>query len=141
MRVCLDSSVLVSALTNEAATARAQTFLAEPDRGSLGVSAWAITEVAAALSIKVRTGHLDADLRNRAFASFTRMLEESLEVLPVSVPAFSAAAGYAGQSALGLRAGDALHLAVAAEQGATLVSLDRRLVEAARALGVAAELL
>ena len=31
--------------------------------------------------------------------------------------------------------------AVAAEQGATLVSLDRRLVEAARALGVAAELL
>jgi predicted nucleic acid-binding protein len=69
------------------------------------------------------------------------MLEESLEVLPVSVPAFYAAAGYAGQTALGLRAGDALHLAVAAEQGATLVSLDRRLVEAARTLGVAAELL
>ena len=141
MRVCLDTSVLVSALTNEAATTRAQRFLAEADPGQLALSAWAITELSSALSIKVRTGHLDVDLRNRAFALFTRMLAESLDVLPVSVAAFSTAAGFVAQPALALRGGDALHLAAAAEHGATLVTLDRRLVEAGRALGVASRLL
>jgi predicted nucleic acid-binding protein len=38
---------------------------------------------------------------------------------------------------LGLRAGDALHLAVCAEHGATLCTLDQRLAEAAPSVGVA----
>ncbi len=38
---------------------------------------------------------------------------------------------------MGLRAGDALHLAICANQGATLCTLDRRLIDAATALGVA----
>jgi len=38
--------------------------------------------------------------------------------------------------ALGLRAADALHLAVAAEHGETLVTLDRTLLQAARAVGI-----
>jgi predicted nucleic acid-binding protein len=37
---------------------------------------------------------------------------------------------------LGLRAGDALHLAVCAERGATLCTLDRCLSDAGSALGV-----
>jgi hypothetical protein len=41
------------------------------------------------------------------------------------------------QQGLGLRAGDALHLAVAAEHGATLWTLDVRLAEAGPVLGVA----
>lgn len=141
MRHCLDTSVFVSALTREAATERARGFLADADPEDLVVSAWAITEFSSALSIKVRTVHLDADFRNRVYAAFLRMLGESFEVLPVSVAAFTAAAGFAGQHALGLRAGDALHLAVAAEHGAVLASLDRRLVEAGRALGIATRLL
>ena len=47
----------------------------------------------------------------------------------------------ADQYALGLRAGDALHLAVCAGQGAVLSTLDRRLDEAAAALGVKTALL
>ena len=35
-----------------------------------------------------------------------------------------------------LRSGDALHLAAAADQGATLVTLDRALLDAAEAIGV-----
>jgi hypothetical protein len=35
-----------------------------------------------------------------------------------------------------LRAGDALHLAICADHGATLCTLDRRLGDAASALGV-----
>ena len=40
-----------------------------------------------------------------------------------------------------LRASDALHLAIAADAGATLCTLDRRMAEAGQALGLAVELL
>jgi uncharacterized protein len=49
---------------------------------------------------------------------------------------FRTAARFADQHALGLRAGDALHLAICADHGATLCTLDRRLSEAGPALGV-----
>jgi uncharacterized protein len=42
---------------------------------------------------------------------------------------------------LGLRGGDALHLAIAAESGAALYTLDRRMVEAGLPLGVTTHLL
>jgi uncharacterized protein len=40
-----------------------------------------------------------------------------------------------------LRAGDALHLAICADQGATLCTLDRRLSDAGSKLGVKTQLL
>jgi uncharacterized protein len=40
-----------------------------------------------------------------------------------------------------LRAGDALHLATASEQGATVHTLDQRLAEAGPVLGVPTQLL
>jgi len=46
------------------------------------------------------------------------------------------AARFADQHVLGLRAGDALHLAVCADLGATLCTLDQRLRHAGSALGV-----
>jgi len=42
---------------------------------------------------------------------------------------------------LALRAGDALHLAICADHGATLCTLDRRLSEAGSTLGVKTMLL
>jgi len=46
------------------------------------------------------------------------------------------AAAFVDQQKLGLRAGDALHLAVAASHGASVHTLDRRLAEAGPALGI-----
>jgi uncharacterized protein len=54
---------------------------------------------------------------------------------------FRAAARFADQQALGLRAGDTLHLAIALEHGATVHTLDQRLAEAGPALGAPAQLL
>ena len=61
--------------------------------------------------------------------------------LPISSVEFRTAAHYADQYASGLRAGDALHLAICAGHGATLCTLDRRLSDAGPALGVRTELL
>jgi len=49
---------------------------------------------------------------------------------------FRTAARFADQHGLRLRAGDALHLAVCADHGATLCTLDRRLGDAGSVLGV-----
>ena len=57
---------------------------------------------------------------------------------PSPPPEFRVAARIADQHKLGLRAGDALHLAIAADHGATIATLDKRLADAALALGVTA---
>jgi len=56
----VDTSVLVSALTNETDTSLWQTWLAEQDAPELAISDWTVTEFAAALSNKLRTGALTA---------------------------------------------------------------------------------
>jgi predicted nucleic acid-binding protein len=106
----------------------------------LTISDWVVTEFSSALSIKLRMKHLSVEQRARAVSLFTNLKTRSLAIAPVTREHFQAAARFADQSGLGLRAGDALHVAVAAELGATLCTLDKRLAEAAVALGVSAEM-
>jgi predicted nucleic acid-binding protein len=65
---------------------------------------------------------------------------QSFTVLPVTGGHFRTAAKLADQHALGLRTGDALHLATASEHSATVYTLDRRLAEAGPARGVPARM-
>jgi len=127
-------------LTREAATERIQVWLSRQDPAALMISDWVVTEFASALSVKMRINQLSVESRAKAVTLFTRLKAESLTVVPVTRDHFVAAARFADQHVLGLRAGDALHVAVAAEQGATICTLDKRLAEAATALGVSAEL-
>jgi predicted nucleic acid-binding protein len=137
----LDTSVLVAALTNEAATGRVQAWLGEQEAERLSISDWVVTEFSSSLSIKLWTGQIALPHRSAALATLTGLIAESVAVLPVSRPQFGTAVRFADQHALGLRAGDALHLAICADRGATLCTLDRRLSEAGSALGVTTALL
>ena len=94
------------------------------------------TEFSSALSIKLRTGQIEARHRADALATFTRLAADSFTVVPVSRLQFRTAVRFVEQHVLGLRAGDALHLAICADHGATLCTLDRQLSDTASALGV-----
>ena len=131
----LDTSLLVAAYTTEARTPSLQTWLGEQAADELAISEWVATEFSAALSIKLRTGQLDSATRADALMLFARFCAETVSMLPVSALHFRIAARFADQHVLGLRAPDALHLAICADHGATLYTLDRRLADAGPVLG------
>jgi uncharacterized protein len=118
-----------------------QAWLVAQSPEDLAISDWVTTEFSSALSVKLRTGQIDTTDRMEALALLTRLAAESFTVLPVTRSQFRTGARFADQHALGLRAGDGLHLAVCADHGATLCTLDRRLADAGPALGVKTMLL
>jgi predicted nucleic acid-binding protein len=93
------------------------------------------------MAIKLRTGQITLEQRAPALAMFNKLVAESFTVLRVSGGHFRAAAKFVDQHMLSLRAGDALHLAIASEHGATVHTLDQRLAEVGPALGVPTQLL
>jgi predicted nucleic acid-binding protein len=137
----LDTSLVVTALTNEPRTKDVLQWLGHLRTDSLRISEWGMTEFSAALSIKQRVGTLDATSRAATLQKFREFVSSAVEILPVGGGHFKAAALFADQYSLGLRAADALHLAIASEHAAALHTLDRRLADAGLALGVKTVLL
>jgi predicted nucleic acid-binding protein len=78
---------------------------------------------------------LDAAAGARADARFEAMVDASFAVLLPSADDFGLAKRYLGKFNTGLRAGDALHLAIAGNrQAAAIYSLDKGLLMAGRLL-------
>ena len=91
------------------------------------------------MSVKLRTGQLTIDQRASALARYRQVLAASLHILGITPQHFARATQFATQHDLGVRAGDALHLAIAAASGFHLVTLDTTMAKAAPMLGVPVE--
>lgn len=141
MSTYLDTSVLVAALTAERRTHEVHAWLEKQKADDLAISDWVVTEFSAALSLKSRTGQIDETQRAAALSVFARLSADNLAILSISARHFRAAARFADRTDASLRAGDALHLAICEESGAAFCTLDRRLGEAAVAVGVKTKLL
>jgi predicted nucleic acid-binding protein len=136
----LDTSLIVSFISNETSTPIVQRWL-QHQFNELAISHWTITELSSAMSIKLRRGEITANLRDEALGKFDEFRVVNLTLLPVKSAHFGAAASFADRYDLGVRANDALHLAIAADRGATVCTLDRRLAAAGPALGVPTKVL
>ena len=133
----LDTSFIVSALTpDEIASKASRLWLREHSEVGLMISHWVLTEVSSALSLKVRTGQLSLDQRTDVQNGWRAFRETSLGLIDIIQDDFLTAASFAERYALNLRAGDALHLAIARRTGCTLMTLDRRMADAAHEVGV-----
>jgi predicted nucleic acid-binding protein len=133
-----DASVLLPTLIAEPTTEAVYDCLGADGRELL-ISDFAAAEVASALSRLVRMALLtDADASAR-LADFDAWRAAMSSPVDTAVSDTRLAYIFVRRFDLGLRAPDALHLAIARRLDATLVTLDRRLATAARELGVAVE--
>jgi predicted nucleic acid-binding protein len=105
----------------------------------LSISDWTRVEVASALALKVRSGQLSVDQSRSVRALIDTWTGDSLDVIAVERSTFEQAGLLLERPGDGLRAGDALHLAIARQAGHSLVTLDRTLAAAARASGLAVD--
>ncbi len=81
------------------------------------------------------------EMRTVSQSDFVDLASNSLTILDIRPRHFRAAANLSDNIALGIRAPDALHLAVAVDNGATLCTLDKKLAAGAAALGAKVNLL
>lgn len=132
--IYLDTSAAMPLFVPEPSSAAVDAWFedcAEP----LVASDWIVTEFASALAIKERAGALAVKDARDAWREFEAFCGVGLRLLPVSREAYREAAALARHAGHGLRAGDALHLAVALEAGAKgLATLDTNQADNARRL-------
>ena len=133
MTLYLDTSLIIGVLTREPGSPVFQAWLAR--RSGFVISEWVLTELSSALSVKQRCGTISAAERHQALLAGRGIAAAAQAVLPVATADFRRAAAIADDPGVGLRSGDALHLAVVAAHGLGLATLDNAFAAAAVSLG------
>ena len=134
--IYLDTSFIIPTLVQEATSDKVVEWLDRQGNGTLVTSAWADTEVSSALSLKVRTTQISVEERAKALSVWQNMKSDIFRVVAVVPADFETASRFLDQVELGLRAGDALHLAIAASNKLVLVTFDNRMAAAAAYYGI-----
>jgi uncharacterized protein len=130
-----DTSFLAPLILPEAASDKIAAFVRKLPAEEFTVSHWTRVEFSSLVAREFRIGGLDRQAATRADARFEAMVDESFAVLLPSADDFALAKRYLGQFETGLRAGDALHLAVANNHRAAVIySLDKTLLKAGKIL-------
>ena len=131
----IDTSVLVAVYCPEPLSDAAQR--AVRGAGTPTISMLTEVEFCSALSLKVRTGGLDARAATRILSLLRSHMKDGMyDLVPIGVAECALAADWIASLSTTLRTLDALHLAAAHSHGLTLVTADKSLAEAADHFGV-----
>jgi uncharacterized protein len=137
--IYLDTSFLTPLFREEATSAKVADFLSRQTAGSLAVSKLVSVEFASLISRDVRMGTLTASQGKRLIAEFDSILAASLVVLIPRANDFDLAQKYVANFVTQLRGQDALHLAVAHNNGVEFIAtLDDGMLAAAKKLKISA---
>ena len=134
--IYVDTSALVPVFIREPKSEAVIGWL-ESSTERLAISEWSLVEFASAAAIKVRTGQTTARLAKQATARVREFAQQHCTVAVPGRAEFHRAAELAGDGNLKLRAGDALHIAIAASlsvQG--ILCLDDAMIISAKILGM-----
>ena len=132
-----DTSFLAPLILPEATSGEIAVFMRGLQAEETAVSHWTRVEFSSLIAREVRVGGLDAESAIAADGRFEAMVEESFVVLLQDADDFALAKRYLGRFETALRAGDALHLAIAANHRATAIyTLDRTLLRAGKILAL-----
>lgn len=133
-----DTSFLAPLILQESTSAKIENFMTGLPAGELAISHWTRVEFSSLLAREVRMGGLDGQAARDADVQFETIVTESFVVLLPNAADFDLAKEYLGIHETGLRAGDALHLAIAKNRRAKeIYSLDKTLLKAGNMLGLA----
>lgn len=133
--VYLDTSFIAPLVIAEDSSDAVEALVLKLKPGEIATSLWTQVELASLVSRKVRMGELSAAEADAVRREFDRILSESFDLLVPAAADYTAAAEYLERPKTGLRAGDALHLAVAASRGANkILTLDAGLINAGKLL-------
>lgn len=137
--IYLDTSFLVPLFREEASSRKVADFISRQTAGVLAVSKWAEVEFASHVSRDVRLGELSATEGSSILEEFDATIAASFVMLAPNSYDFDLAQEYVAHFATHLRAPDALHLAVAHNNGVEFVAtLDEGMLSAAKKLKIPA---
>ena len=132
-----DTSFLAPLILPEAISDEIATFFHGQPIEEFTVSHWTRVEFSSLVAREVRMGGLDARAAARADARFEAMVDESFAVILPNANDFNLAKRYFSRFETRLRAGDALHLAIAYNHHAEVIySLDKALLQAGELLNL-----
>jgi predicted nucleic acid-binding protein len=135
--IYFDTSFLVPMVVPEANSRQIVTMMQTLDAAGLAISQWVQVEFCSMIAQSVRTGRLEVDGARHANAEFEDLVERSFTILPPNRADFQLASRFLLQFETKLRAGDALHLAIASNRHAGVIySLDTTLISAGAKLGL-----
>lgn len=136
----VDTSVIVAMLTHEPKSAVCIEWFNNQKQPPQS-SDWLITEFNSAISLKLRTGQLQAEQAAAILQTFQTLIHGGIKLLPINREMYTHS-GALIRSYPNLRAGDALHLSVASSAGISeFVTLDNNQAKTAQAIGFACELM
>lgn len=134
--IYIDTSALVPAFIREPKSEAILAWFEASDEGLI-ISEWSITEFSSAAAIKARTGEIAVATAKQARARFLAFAQNHCSIAVPQRAEFRRAAELAGDLNLKLRAGDALHLAIAeAGKAQGILCLDEAMNAGAKKLGL-----
>jgi predicted nucleic acid-binding protein len=132
-----DTSFLTPLVRKERTSTQIARFMAGLPTGHLAISRWTEVEFASLLARDVRMGDMDAGEARAMETLFEEVVAQSLVVWLPGAEDYDLAKRYLRRHETGLRAGDALHLAIAANRDARAIhSLDKTMIKAGKMLGL-----
>jgi uncharacterized protein len=132
-----DTSFLVPYFTPEDASAGVEAFFRRQRSADLAISHWTHTEFTSAIGLKVRMKLLSQEDATAVLAAFQEITTDYFHTLTPQPTDFMLAAEFLQHWELRLRAGDALHLAIAVNHEAKkFYTFDKRQADAAKVIKV-----